>query len=78
MKVTIEGCASFDSRVFTTEEFNPGKLDDNEDSDVPIEVIGHPDEELRRGEILLVHPKVSLKLCLDDLQRALRPFFPHR
>lgn len=66
MKVTIEGQAYF----------NGGDGDDA--SEVPVQVLGPPDEDLQRGQILLVHPKFSIKLDAWELQAALRAFETRR
>ena len=63
MKVIIEGKACFASGA---------KQDD--DRNVDVQVLGHPDEDIEHGHILLVHPHVSLELSLVDLQAALRAF----
>lgn len=62
MKVTIEGKACF----------NGGEGDD--DREVPVEIVGAPDEDLDSGQVLLIHPKFSLELNRRELERALRPF----
>ncbi len=62
MKAIIEGVASF----------NGGVGDDM--TEVPIEVLGPPDEEMEPGQILLVHPKFSIQLSRRELSAALRMF----
>lgn len=52
--------------------FPKGEGDDEQE--VPVEIVGHPDEELPSGCILLIHPKVSLELSVSELQAALRMF----
>lgn len=66
MKVIIEGEACF----------NGGKGDDSHE--VPVEIVGPPSEDLKAGEILIVHPRVSIKFSRRELQRALRAFEPGR
>lgn len=62
MKAIIEAQANF-----------PGGIGDDE-TDVEIQVIGAPDEELEPGAVALVHPKCTLILNLSELQSALRMF----
>lgn len=62
MKAIIEGRACF----------NGGKGDDTHE--VKIEVLGAPDEEMEPGQILIVHPKVSIELNRRELLAALRMF----
>lgn len=62
MKVTIEGKACF----------NGGEGDDAHD--VPVTIVGAPDEDLDDGQVLICHPKFSIELNLRELERALRPF----
>jgi hypothetical protein len=64
MKAIIEGKAYFPRGV---------NADDDED-DVPVEVLAAPDEELERGQILFVHKKFSLVLSRRELLAALRMF----
>jgi hypothetical protein len=52
--------------------FNGGVGDD--DREVPIQVLGAPDEDMDDGQILIVHPKCSIELNLRELQAALRMF----
>jgi hypothetical protein len=64
MKAIISGQASFPRSV--------NALDDEDD--VQIEVLGAPDEEMERGQVLLVHKKFSLMLSRRELVAALRMF----
>lgn len=82
MKVTIEGRAFFNANQLkdTIDEafreagpgFDAEALDDSRGA--PVELVGHPSENLDHGQVLLIHPKVSLELNVDDLERALRVF----
>ena len=65
MKVIIQGQASFG-------EGEVRFVDDIGEVDVTI--VGPEDEEIERWQILIVHPKVSLALPLEELRRALRAF----
>jgi hypothetical protein len=65
VKVIIEGKAYF----------NAGEGDDQDDVvEVPIEVRGPGEDELEDWAVLLVHPRVSLMVSRDELERALRVF----
>lgn len=50
----------------------------DDEREVPVEVLGHPDEDLESWAILISHPKVSVKLSHEELRRALRAFEPLR
>jgi hypothetical protein len=64
VKAIIEGKACFNEGL--------GVPDDT--TEVEIQVIGSPNEDLDQGQILFVHDKVSLELNLRELQAALRMF----
>lgn len=64
MKVIIEG------RAF----FPEGFVTEDDATEVPVEVRGPPDDDLEEWAVLLVHPKVSLEVSRDELERALRVF----
>lgn len=75
MKVIIEGRLHTSAALLKdalSEADEEGMVGDT--YDVKIEVVGSPDEELERGQIPLIHPKVSIELSFDELQRALRVF----
>lgn len=70
MKVIIEGRAHF-------KRDNPAFREDGDEGqppDVDVVLCGHPEEDLPRGAVLLVHPDVSLEVDAEELARALRPF----
>lgn len=64
MKAIIDGKACFPRGVNANDD----------DDDVPIEVLAAPDEELEPGQILFVHKKFSLELNRRELLAALRMF----
>lgn len=66
-KVIIEGEVYFHHEMRTG-----GMKPEDDEKEVPIEVVGPPDEDLDDWAILLVHPKVSIKLSRSELERALR------
>lgn len=64
MKVIIEAEAFFPP--------DSGMVDDGKE--VPVELVGHPDEDLEEWAVAIVHPNVTLKLSHEELRRALRVF----
>jgi len=81
MRVTIYGQAYFNAETLKAEldakpVLDASMLDDSHE--VHVELVGHPSEELERGEVLIIHPLVSLKLSVSDLERALRVFRKER
>ena len=71
MKVIIEGQAFFDVSTGL-------RATDDDASEVKVELVGHPDEELETWAVLIVHPKFSLKVDHEELRRALRVFETRR
>lgn len=77
MKVIIEGRAFFNAKTLKEQldqmpVLDASMLDDSHE--VKVEIVGSPDEDLDRGQILICHPKVSLELNRGELERALRVF----
>lgn len=68
MKVIIDGRAFFPASGVSDK--------DDDTSEVQVELRGPPDDDLERWAVLIVHPRVSIELCREELQRALKAFEP--
>ncbi len=77
MKVILKGKLStsrllLQNRLEVAAESDHG--DASDETNVPIEIVDESLEPIGRGNVLLIHPLVSLELNVDELERALRVF----
>jgi hypothetical protein len=49
-----------------------------EDDYLAAMLVGHPDEDLKRGMVLISCGPISIECCADELHRALLPFVPRK
>lgn len=54
--------------------FPKPRHEESDNDDVKVEVVASPDEDLDRGQILIIHPKMSIELSAHELRAVLRMY----